>query len=188
MQFQDDILAIVQLVKKKNFLALNEGSAVQCSYPISVSILTLLPSCLLVILSWLVLTLKYLGVILSSDMSWSPHINKINAKTRRLIGLFYRCFYFCTPSTLVTFYTSFIHPPHLEYASAVWNPYLYKDIDLLDKTQTFALRVCLKNWSLSYDILHSQLNLPSCWPLLHFQTLPSLQDRQKSRRLPFSSY
>ena len=29
--------------------------------------------------------------------------------------LFYRCFYFCTPSTLVTLYSSFIRP-HLEYA------------------------------------------------------------------------
>ena len=84
----------------------------------------------------------------------------IHISTRTVCIKGYFCIYFCTPSTLVTLYSSFIRP-HLEYASAVWDPYLCKDIDLLDKTQTFALRVCLKNWSLSSDILHSQLNLPS---------------------------
>ena len=50
VQFQDDTSAIVQWVKR-NFLLLTRESAVQCSYPVSVSILTLLPSCMLVILS-----------------------------------------------------------------------------------------------------------------------------------------
>ena len=105
-------------------------------------------------------TVKYLGVIISSDMSWSPHIKYIPRLESSLGYSTYVSILICTPSTLVTLYSSFIRP-HLEYASAVWDPYLCKDIDLLDKTQTFALRVCLKNWSLSSDILHSQLNLPS---------------------------
>ena len=36
---------------------------------------------------------KYLGVILSSDMSWSSHISAISCKTRKLIGVLYRKFY-----------------------------------------------------------------------------------------------
>ena len=102
VQFQDHILAIVQWVKK-NFLALNEGKC--CTMFISRECLHSNPSAQLYVGDTVlnrVDTVKYLGVILSSDMSWSPHINKINAKTRKLIGLFYRRFYFCTPSTLVT--------------------------------------------------------------------------------------
>ena len=37
---------------------------------------------------------KYLGVILSSDMSWSSHTSAISSKTRKLIGVLYRKFYF----------------------------------------------------------------------------------------------
>ena len=50
--------------------------------------------------------------------------------------------------------------PHFEYAAAVWDPYLIKDINLLEKTQRFALKVCAKNWSLSHDELLSHLQLP----------------------------
>ena len=32
---------------------------------------------------------KYLGVTLSSDMSWSSHISAISSKTRKLIGVLY---------------------------------------------------------------------------------------------------
>ena len=157
-RFQRDISAVVEWVVH-NYLAFNEG---KCSsmFISRKTVHSNPPPPLFVGNSVLtsVDTVKYLGVTLSSDMSWSPHINKINTKARRLIGLFYRRFYFCSPSTLVTFYTSFIRPL-LEYASAVWDPYLCKDIDLLEKTQTFALRICLKNWSLSSDNLLSQLNL-----------------------------
>ena len=103
-------------------------------------------------------TVKYLGVSLSSDMSWSPHINKINAKTRKLIGLFYRHFYFYT---FYTCHTLYIFHSSLSGICVCCLGSLCKDIDLLDKTQTFAFRVCLKNWSLSSDLLHRQLDLPS---------------------------
>jgi len=35
---------------------------------------------------------KYLGVTISSDLSWSPHVTNCCNKTHRLMGLLYRCF------------------------------------------------------------------------------------------------
>ena len=87
-------------------------------------------------------TAKYLGVLLTSDLSWSEHIARICCKTRKLIGLFYRRFHHCSPELLLR---PFIRP-HLEYAPQVWDPHLVKDIDL-EKTQKFALRVRCKDWS-----------------------------------------
>ena len=38
-------------------------------------------------------TVKYLGITISSDLSWSKHINIINSKAQKLVGLLFRQFY-----------------------------------------------------------------------------------------------
>ena len=93
----------------------------------------------------------YLGLLFCPDVSWTSHVNDICNKARRLIGLLYRRFYKNSSSqTLIKLYCSFIRP-RLEYASVVWSPYLIKDISTIEKVQKFALRMCLKDWSLGYD-------------------------------------
>ena len=62
--------------------------------------------------------------------------------------------------TLKQLYISSVRP-HLEYAAAVWDPYLQKDINKLEKVQAFALRMCTKNWTADYDSLLTSCNLPS---------------------------
>ena len=42
------------------------------------------------------------------------------------------------------------HLPHLEYASDVWDPHLLKDKTLIENMQKFGLRICAKQWDLSY--------------------------------------
>ena len=87
---------------------------------------------------------KYLGVILTSNLSWSAHIDKIVAKARKMTGMLYRQFYrWSNLDALAKMYVSIIRP-HLEYAAPVWNPELTKDIRKLENVQKFALRVCTK--------------------------------------------
>ena len=78
--------------------------------------------------------------------------------------MLYRRFYeHSKPQTLLKLYCSFIRP-HLEYtrlSSSVWSPYLAKDIIAIERVQKFALRVCLKDWSLGYDEALDLSNLPS---------------------------
>ena len=81
-------------------------------------------------------SVKYLGIQLTTDLSWSTHINNICSKARKL-GLMCHQFHLCRPETALKLYIAFIWF-HLEYASAVWDTYLIKDIEQVQ-------RIALKN-------------------------------------------
>ena len=103
---------------------------------------------------------KYLGVTISSNLSWSEHIHAICTKAKRLLGFLYRHFYSnANTSSLLKLYISLIRP-HLEYACQVWHPHLLTDINKLESVQKFALRLCVKRWDLGYDVLLSMCDLP----------------------------
>ena len=62
-------------------------------------------------------TFKYLRVLLSSDLSWSSHIDFICTKARKLIGLLYRRFYGNVDNhSLLELYSVLVHP-HLVNAA-----------------------------------------------------------------------
>ena len=158
---QSDITAIVTFVEDEKHLKLNES---KCSYMLisrkhSHTIATPLfikTNCALEQVD----SVKYLGVVLTSDLTWTEHINRICNKTRKLIGLMYIRFHHCHPDLMLTLYKAFIRP-HLEYAAQVWDPHLSKDIELVEKTQKFALRVCTRNWSASYPELLEHCQVPT---------------------------
>ena len=106
-------------------------------------------------------SVRYLGITISSDLTWSKHINIIGSKARKLVGLLFRQFYRCADTdTIRKLYIAIIRP-HLEYASQVWDPYLQKDQQTLENIQKFACRVCLKRWDLSYPAMLRTLSIPT---------------------------
>ena len=103
----------------------------------------------------------YLGVTLTSDLSWSKHIHGLCTKAKKMLGLLYRTFYLHTStSSLLQLYTSLIRPC-LEYACEVWNPHILKDVEKLENVQKFALRLCVKQWDLDYTSLLFICDLPT---------------------------
>ena len=117
------------------------------------------------------IAIKNLGVTLTPDLSWSLRIANICKKTRKQIGLLYKNFYrFADSPILLKLYTSLVRP-HTEYACAVWDPHLSKNILAIEGTHKFALRVCLKNWRANYDLL------------LNLAQLPQLSSRRKFLKL-----
>ena len=107
--------------------------------------------------------IKYLGLLLSSDLSWTKHIEGICTKAKKILGLLYHRFYqYADQETLLQLYVSIVWP-HLEYAAPVWDPHVKKYQDLLESTQKFARKMILtKNWDKGYDeLLYDKLTL-SC--------------------------
>ena len=94
-------------------------------------------------------------------MLWSPHIQAICSKAKKVLGLLYRKFYGCANTdTLAQLYIS-LDRPHLEYACPVWAPYMAKDIHAIESVQKFACKVATRNWNSGYDDLLSLLELPT---------------------------
>ena len=129
---------------------------------------------------------KYLGVTLTSDLSWSTHISNSCNKTRRLIGLLYRRFYQCTnPPSLLRVYEFHQTPlrpllgilitrarlTHLKVCKIMrsrrpgWGAWLPNESDWRSLAAVAslgdALRICLKSWDSNYAELLAAADLPS---------------------------
>ena len=120
----------------------------------------------------LVSSFKYLGVIISSNLSWSLHIQSVSSKVRKLTGMIYRNFYkHSSPQILFKLYNALILP-HFNYCSSVWSPPDSSvNSSLLDSSNYFSLKVCSKIWSLNYHSLISHINIPSLVSRRNFSKL-----------------
>ena len=81
----------------------------------------------------------YLGVTISEDLKWSSHISKITKKANSTLGFLKRNLKYCPLNCRMTAYISLIRST-LEYSSVIWDPFLQKDIDKLEKVQRQAAR------------------------------------------------
>ena len=69
---------------------------------------------------------KYLGVLLSSNLSWGNHVSNICSRAKKRMGMLYRCFYCDADSkTLRMLHTTSVRPL-LEYPVPVWDPHLLR--------------------------------------------------------------
>ena len=109
---------------------------------------------------------SYLGVTLTSNMSFSPHIQKISAKATRMLNFIRRNLYNCSKEIKSRAYLTLVRPI-LEYASPVWDPHLVKDRDQIEKVQRAAARWVSSDYRWSSSVT-SMLNLLS-WPTLHLR-------------------
>ena len=101
-------------------------------------------------------SVKYLGVIISSNLTWSEHITSICKKTKQHLGLIHRKLYQSPPCVRHQIYRSVILPK-LDYCGAVWNPHHALDIAALENVQKFGGRIITKQWQCDYPTLLSIL-------------------------------
>jgi hypothetical protein len=81
-----------------------------------------------------------LGIILTNDLKWDHHINVAAGKAYKKLGLIKHSFSNLDEVSIKLLYTSLVRP-HLEYGAPIWNPFLKKDIEKLEKVQHAATRI-----------------------------------------------
>ena len=82
---------------------------------------------------------KYLGITISSNLSWSPHIDAITSKAFSKLAFLQRNISHCPRQTKTLAYQSLIRPK-LEYSVGIWDPHTKKDISRLEAVQRKAAR------------------------------------------------
>ena len=135
----------------------------------------------------IVTSLKFLGVTLSNNLSWSEHINNICLRSKRQLGLIHRHFHAAPRVARERLYVSTVLP-YLDYCSSVWDPHHLKNIAKLNSVQAFASKVVLQNWSVSRNDHLSTLNWVSLRKCRQIQKLVMCHKIVRNTSLLPSSY
>ena len=83
----------------------------------------------------------HLGVIFDQHLTWDCHINHVNSKVSRNIGIMHRMKSFVPLRILFMLYNAFILP-HIMYCSTVWAINYPSKLSKLYRLQKKALRIC----------------------------------------------
>ena len=89
---------------------------------------------------------KYLGVSVADDLSWSPHIDNTTKKANQTLGFLKRNIRVHNKDLKLVPYKTLVRP-QLEYASTVWYPHHYKDINKVEVVQRRAARWAIRDYN-----------------------------------------
>ena len=123
---------------------------------------------------------KDLGVIMTSNLSWSRHHHLIITRAYRSLGLIRRSFSTNSTYTKRQLYLSLIRS-QLTYCSPIWRPHLLKDIILLERVQKRATKYILNDYASDYK---SRLKCLQLLPLMYFFELNDIMFFIKSLHHP----
>jgi endonuclease/exonuclease/phosphatase family metal-dependent hydrolase len=125
-------------------------------------------------------SIKYLGLTIGSNLSWSTHIHNICTTANQKLGILKRNFYRAPTRTKELLYKSIVRPT-LEYCAPVWDPSsLASNPNLtltkrLEAEQNRSIRFITGTIGMQTSITHQRNRLD----------LPTLQDRRRILRLNY---
>ena len=88
---------------------------------------------------------KYLGVTISENLSWTPHIDSVSKKANQTLGFLKRNIKVHNKDLKSTAYTTLVRP-QLEYTSTVWSPHTARDITKLEAVQRRSARWATRDY------------------------------------------
>ena len=128
---------------------------------------------------------KDLGIIVSSDLSWTNHILYIAAKAYKILALLRRSFRNCNSvHSKKLLYISLVRS-QLIYGSQVRRPHLLKDIDALEAIQHQSTKFILNDYTFDYK---SRLLSLQLLPLMMLYELNDILFFVKSLKEPNTSF
>ena len=77
---------------------------------------------------------KDLGVHFNDKANFSDHIQIKSSKAKQMAGYILRTFMIRNPEPLMMLFKTLVLP-HIEYCCIIWNPYLQKEINMLEQIQ-----------------------------------------------------
>ena len=89
---------------------------------------------------------RYLGVDISHDLSWKPHINRITGNANKSLGFLRRNLKAKNLQLRERAYKAIVRP-QLEYAAPVWDPHTQDDINKIEMVQRRAAQWVLNDYS-----------------------------------------
>lgn len=119
-----------------------------------------------------VFSYKYLGVIVSSNLSWKPHIDYVVSNANRSLGYIRRNFKYSPSSLKLVLYKTLVRPK-LEYAASVWHPGIASLTDELEAVQNRSCRFILSSYHRTSSVTTMKATL----------SLPLLEHRRQISRL-----
>lgn len=99
-----------------------------------------------------------LGIIVTSDLSWSKHISRKVAKASQMLGLIKRGIGFIAPAQVKRiFYVSLVRSV-IDYGSVIWHPNK-EDLRHIESVQRRATKYILNDFTSPYSFRLQRLNL-----------------------------
>ena len=83
---------------------------------------------------------KYLGLLIESNLTWKYHISHVASKISKTVGIISKLRHFVPRNTLINIYKSLILP-HISYGIAVWGKAAKVHLDKILKLQKRVLRL-----------------------------------------------
>ena len=105
----------------------------------------------------------YLGVLVSSDLQWNSHADKTAKKRNSIREFVKRNLHASSVETKQAAYVSLVRP-HLEYVTAVWDPYRQNQVEKLEAVQRWAVGFIKHDYD--YNTSVSKLKKSLCLELL----------------------
>ena len=91
-----------------------------------------------------------LGVTMNANMKVSEQCRIAASKGNQFLGMIPRNITYKEKSLIIPLYKAIVRP-HLEYCIQAWNPYLRKDVDMLEKIQRRATKLIPGLNDLTYE-------------------------------------
>ena len=88
---------------------------------------------------------KYLGIIINNKLQWGSHVDSVAGRASNTLNFLRRNLKYCPKQAKQTAYFSLVRSA-MEYGAAVWDPYLQKDKDKLEKVNRRAARFVANNY------------------------------------------